>query len=234
MFADIRAITFDLDDTLWPCHAVIAAAEETTHAWLAERAPRLVERYTVDALREHRIAFGRRRPEVAHDLTALRLHALAELLTASGYPADMAQQASDVFRAARNRVTPYADVVPQLERLRRRYTLISVTNGNAQVERTPLRGCFDLCLSAAEVGAAKPDPAIFHAASNHVGVGFDACLHVGDDPLRDVAAARAVGMPTVWVNRASTAWPDDIPPADLAVGDLRELADKLFTDMERL
>lgn len=232
MFADVRAITFDLDDTLWPCHAVIAAAEEATYAWLAERAPRLVERYTQAALREHRIAYGQRRPEIAHDLTALRQHALAELLAGHGYGGDLARQASDVFRAARNRVTPYDDVVPQLERLRRRYTLISVTNGNAQVERTPLRDCFHHSLSAAEVGAAKPDPAIFHAARRHAGVGFDAFLHVGDDPLRDVAAARALGMPTVWVNRVAAAWPNDLPPPDLAVGDLCELADMLMDDVK--
>jgi putative hydrolase of the HAD superfamily len=232
MFADVRAITFDLDDTLWPCHTVIAAAEQATYAWLTERAPRLVERYSTAALREHRIAFGRRRPEIAHDLTALRLHALAELMAGHGYDAELARQASDVFRAARNRVTPYADVVPQLARLRRHYTLISVTNGNAQVEQTPLRDCFDHSLSAAKVGAAKPDPAIFHAARSHAGVGFEAFLHVGDDPLRDVAAARALGMPTAWVNRSAATWPEELARPDLVVGDLCELADMLMKDVD--
>ena len=63
---------------------------------------------------------------------------LAELLQADGYPLTLAEQASDVFRAARNRVTPYAEVVDALALLRERYVLVSVTNGNSQIEHTPL------------------------------------------------------------------------------------------------
>ena len=54
--------------------------------------------------------------------------------------------------------------------LRARYTLVSVTNGNSQIEQTPLHDSFDHSLTAAEVGAAKPDPAIFEVASARTGV----------------------------------------------------------------
>lgn len=228
MFEHVRLITFDLDDTLWPCHPVIRRAEQACYAWLEREAPALTEHFSLESLREHRLALGRTRPDIAHDLTELRRESLRLLLGEVGCGEELAQAASDVFRAARNRVTPYDDVVDGLGRLRMHFTLVSVTNGNSQIEHTPLRASFDHSLTAAEVGAAKPDPAIFHVASRRSGVPLDAFLHVGDDPVRDVEAARAIGLTTVWVNRCGQAWPDDLRPADLEVTEIGTLVDRLI------
>lgn len=226
-FGHVRLITFDLDDTLWPCQPVIQAAEAVCHAWLSREAPRLAARYNPEQLREHRLAMMRRHPEIVHDLTEVRRRALADLLARFGYPEELAQRAVLVFRAARNRVTPYAGVVDALSRLRVGYTLVSVTNGNAEIAHTPLRASFDLSLTAAEVGAARPDPAIFRVASARSGIPLSAFLHVGDDPLRDVRAARGLGLATVWVNRDGRDWPSDLEPANLIVADIGELPDRL-------
>jgi putative hydrolase of the HAD superfamily len=51
------------------------------------------------------------------------------------------------------------------------------------------------------VGVAKPDPGIFHAALDQVGVPAGACVHVGDNLDADVAGARAVGMTPVLIDR---------------------------------
>ena len=228
MFGQVQLICFDLDDTLWPCHEVIRAAEAECYEWLAREAPGLAARYSEEQLREHRIATGRRHPEIAHDLTEVRLRSMMVLLEDEGYQADLAHGASDVFRAARNRVTPYDEVVDGLARLRECYTLVSVTNGNSQIEHTPLHASFDHSLTAAQVGAAKPHPAIFHAASRDSGISLDAFLHVGDDPVRDVQAARDLGLATVWVNRAEIEWPATLQPADLEVNDISALVDRLI------
>ena len=228
MFDRVRLICFDLDDTLWPCLPVIRRAEAECYRWLEERAPRLTARYSEVQLREHRLMTGKGNPHIAHDLTEVRLRSLATLLDEAGYEPGLADRASDVFRAARNRVTPYAEVVGTLGRLRQRFVLVSVTNGNSQIECTPLQGCFDFSLNAAEVGAAKPDPAIFHAASRQSGIPLQQFLHVGDDPLRDVQAARDIGLPTVWVNRAQGEWPAELSPADLEVENIAELAARLL------
>jgi len=228
VFEHVRLICFDLDDTLWPCHPVIHAAELECYGWLEERAPRLTARYSAQDLRTHRLELGLSRPDIAHDLTEVRLRSLALLLEAEGYGSELARQASDVFRAARNRVTPYDEVVDALARLRERYTLVSVTNGNSQIEFTPLHASFDHSLTAAEVGAAKPHPAIFHAASSRSGVPLQAFLHVGDDPLRDVQAARELGLTTVWVNRDAQQWPAELAPADLEIRALSELVERMI------
>lgn len=228
MFEQVRGICFDLDDTLWPCEPVIRAAEQVCFDWLVDQAPDLADRYGIDELRAHRLALGGRRADIAHDLTEVRRQSLIELLAQHGYPVGLADQASDVFRAARNLVTPYDEVIDALAQLRERYVLVSVTNGNSQIEKTPLHASFDVSLTAAEVGVAKPDPRIFEVASEQTGLPLPSFLHVGDDPVRDVQAAREIGLPTVWVNRVSRPWPADVERADVEVTHLDELVEVLL------
>lgn len=71
-----------------------------------------------------------------------------------------------------------------------------------------------------EVGLRKPDPGIFQRTLAEAGCCPDAAVHVGDDPVSDVAGARAAGMRAVHY----------VPPgrpaagaADLVVRDLAEL-----------
>ena len=104
--SDIRLITIDLDDTLWPCKPTIDAAETELYAWLAAHAPRLTERHDQASLREHRRSLMMLRPEVAHDLTAVRLLSLQALLEDAGHVSTLAEEAMDVFLDARNQVQP--------------------------------------------------------------------------------------------------------------------------------
>lgn len=226
----IRLVTLDLDDTLWPCMPVIRRAEQRLFDWLGERAPAITAQHSIESLRAHRLAVARAHDHLAHDLTALRRLSLELLLADHGYVPSLAEAACELFRGERNRVTPFPEVMPVLRRLRGQVTLISVTNGNAQVEHTPLAGLFDHSLCAAEVGAAKPDPALFHAAMDRAGVEPYQSLHVGDDPWLDVAAARALGMQAVWVNRSQAGWPAELgePPLTLdGIAALPELLEDL-------
>lgn len=176
-----------------------------------------------EAMRHHRRELMGRRPEIAHDLTAVRRHSLGELLAAYGYDTALADAAMACFLAHRNRVTPYADVVPALRALGAEYPLVSVTNGNADVACTPLRGLFDFSLTAADVGAQKPDPALFQGALQWSGVAPERALHLGDDPYRDVAAARRLGMTAIWVNRGNAPWPAELEPPTGEMRDFRPL-----------
>ncbi len=228
--AGVRLLTFDLDDTLWPCFPTIQAAEREVHAWFREEAPVLAERYDIEELRRHRMRVARENPDKAHDLTAIRVHSYRQLARRHGLPESVAHQANAIFRRARNQVRPYEEVVEVLKALRGSYVLVAVSNGNAQVDRTPLAGFFDHAFSAEEVGAAKPDPALFHAASEAAGVPLELAAHVGDDPERDVEAARLAGMRTVWVNRGNADWPPGLAPPDLQVPDLHRLRDALWKE----
>lgn len=218
-----RLLTIDLDDTLWPCAPVIQAAEQALYAWLEQVAPRVTERFDREGLRRHRRALMTRRPELAHDLSQVRRVALAEQLAAHGYAPDLADEGLELFQAYRNRVEPYSEVAEVLRDLATRFRLVSVTNGNADVASTPLQGLFHRSLTAAEAGAARPDPALFRLALDWADVGPAECLHIGDDPYLDVEAARRFGLAAVWINRADRDWPEDLAPPVRVVRNLAEL-----------
>ena len=222
-----RLLTIDLDDTLWPCAPVISAAEQALYDWLRVVAPRLADVHDPASLREQRRQLMIGSPGLAHDLTRVRRESLSVLLTGLGYRETLADEAVELFRRHRNRVEPYAEVRTALTRLSKHYLLVSLTNGNAEVDRTPLCGLFHLSLCAADVGAAKPDPAIFRHALEWAGVDARQCLHVGDDPVRDVEAACRFGIDTAWVNRRDSSWPEDIEPPTFEVNGLDELCDIL-------
>ena len=70
-----------------------------------------------------------------------------------------------------------------------------------QLERTGLRPLLDGAVSSAEVGAAKPDPAILVRALEIAGAEPAHAWHVGDDLEADVGAARAAGLRPVLIDR---------------------------------
>ena len=117
-------------------------------------------------------------------------------------------------------------MLPALARLAARYPLVSVSNGNADLERIGLKHFFQCSISARECGVAKPAAPIFHAACERLGLPPQAVLHVGDDPELDVAGAGAAGLRSAWINRSGARWEHAHEP-DLHVSDLTELADLL-------
>ncbi len=76
----------------------------------------------------------------------------------------------------------------------------------------------DTAVDSAVVGAEKPDPRIFEAALSAVGVAPAEALFVGDSLPRDMAGARALGMPHVWIRagEGSACCPEDRVIANLA------------------
>ena len=228
----IRAITLDLDDTVWPITPVMVRAEQVLAEWLRANAPRTAERWPLERMREMRDAVNREHPDLAHDFTRQRLIALERMFEDAGDDVSLAQPAFDAFFAARCEVEHYADSLEALDRLAARVPLAALSNGNADLSRIGLMHVFRFQLGAREHGRAKPDPSIFHAACERLGMPPDEVLHVGDDIEMDVLGAHRAGLRACWINRAgddgvSRDWPrDDLRP-DLEVPSLAALADWL-------
>jgi putative hydrolase of the HAD superfamily len=217
------ALSFDLDDTLWPVAPVIAAAESDLLAWLRARHPLAVKGHSNDSLRAQRAAVAQRHPEHGHDLSFLRHRALKDLFAAAGEDEAHADEALEVFFSARNRVEFYDDARPALERLHPRYRLFAISNGNADLQRCGIAHLFAGHVTARAAGAAKPDARIFARLLAMTGVDAHRVLHIGDDPLADVVGATQAGMQAVWLNRDAREWPRSFAPPVRTIKSLAEI-----------
>ena len=219
----IRAIGLDLDDTLWPIWPAIERAELQLTQWLSVRAP-LASRVMADP--QHRLSLRQQlvhgRPDIAHDMSALRREIIRLALAHGGEDTGLAEPAFEVFFEHRMRVDLYADALPALRFLASRYPVVAISNGNADVVRVGIGEHFAASLSAHQFGVGKPDVRIFHAAAAAAGVSADEVLHIGDDPALDVLGGLDAGMQTVWLNRADHAWKHDRRP-HLSVTNLDQL-----------
>jgi putative hydrolase of the HAD superfamily len=224
----IKAITLDLDDTLWPVAPTIARAEAVLQAWLADHAPDTAQLcLQPEVKRTIRLAVNQRHPDKAHDLTFLRREAIRQSLLQAGDAPDLADAAFEVFFAARQNVTLYDGVSTALARLAARYPLVSLSNGNADVFLTEAAPYFKASVSARSVGVAKPDVRIFHVAAAQLNLPVESILHLGDDVNTDVMGAVNAGMQAAWINTQGHDWPHDAPQP-LTVGHLAELCDHLL------
>ena len=227
MLHPVRAVAFDLDNTLWDVGPVLERAESRLHAWLSEHCPRIPERVSREQMRAARESLARDEPHNAHDFTYLRVAALARHARECGYDEEVALRAFEVFFAARNDVDLFPDVRPALERLRSRYPLATLSNGNADLARIGLTEFFVLSLNARQIGVGKPHPRCFERLAHDLRLAPHDILYVGDDPILDIEAARAAGLKTAWVNRFAQQWPPAITPADIAITDCTQLAESL-------
>jgi 2-haloalkanoic acid dehalogenase type II len=224
---DLRAVAFDLDNTLWDVGPVIVRAEQSLHEWLRKHCPRIAERVSLEEMRAAREQLARSEPHNAHDFTYLRITALAAHARECGYEEEVAERAFEVFFAARNELQPYVDVQPALERLRARYTLASLSNGNADLVLIGLASLFSVSLNARQIGVAKPHLRCFQQLAGDLRLEPRNILYVGDDPFLDVQAARAAGLRTAWMNRDGASWPRNLERADIDIADCTQLADLL-------
>lgn len=219
----VRAVCFDLDNTLWEVWPAIRRAEQAMYDFLATHYPRAVAQTSIETMREIRVQVALEYPQMAHDFSFLRKQALQQQAQAFGYAATMAEEAFEVFQQVRNEVELYADARPVLMQLQRRYRLFSASNGNADLSRIGLAQFFERSVAAREVGALKPDPLVYWKVIEGTSLAPHEVLFVGDDPEHDVDGARRAGMLPVWINRDGMPWPQTLEQPLYSIKSLQEL-----------
>lgn len=226
----ILAVTIDLDDTLWPVMPALERADRDLNDYLRKHYPAVAQTWPIPALRALRAQVAAERIDLAHDFTAQRYITMQRAFDACGVADAPLDVLFEVFAAARNSVELYPDALPALERMRAAWPVVSLTNGNADLERIGLHLHFAHQVSARDVGVAKPDARIFFAAAERLGIPPENILHVGDDPELDIVGARDAGLRTAWINRAGHPWPGALGAApDLDLRDLATLVEWLET-----
>lgn len=228
MAVPVLALTLDLDDTLWPVLPALERADQAVDAWLRQHHPDVASAWPIAAMRELRARVAAERLDLAHDFTTQRQLTLRQAFAACGVDDAPVEALWEIYFAARNSVELYPDSLPALRRITARWPLASLTNGNADLQRVGIHAHFVHHICARDSGVAKPDPRIFLAAAERLGVLPEQILHVGDDPAMDMAGARDAGLRTAWINRDGRPWPDELgAPPELDLRDMTALADWL-------
>jgi FMN hydrolase / 5-amino-6-(5-phospho-D-ribitylamino)uracil phosphatase len=224
--AQIKAISFDGDMTLWDFEKVMRHALRCTLTLLRDRIPcRASAEMTIDRMIEIRNQAALALKGSEAKLEEIRLHAFARTVEAVGGDDPLvAEELNSLYRAHRfEDIELYPDVIPALDTLGLHYVLGLLSNGNGHPERCGLPGRFAFVVFAQDVGVAKPDPAIFLTACDQAGCAPRELLHIGDSLQSDVRGANGAGAVSVWLNRDGAPNTTGIQP-DYEIRSLSEVA----------
>ncbi|MCW0313241.1 5-amino-6-(5-phospho-D-ribitylamino)uracil phosphatase YigB [Pantoea ananatis] len=200
---DIKAITFDLDDTLYDNYPVIRKTTEASHAALQAFHPAL-RAVTPEDVAASRSQLRASEPEIYHDVSEWRRRSVEHVMCQAGLtPSEAAAgatQVMDVFHQWRSQVDMPAETHDTLNALAKKVPLVAISNGNAQPEKLGLAHYFQFSLRAGPDGRAKPWLDMYQLAAQRLNIAPEHILHVGDDLTTDVAGAIRFGMQACWIN----------------------------------
>ena len=229
----VRALFFDLDDTLVDFSSARKRALNDIATDLAQRASRENPKGAIDT----RAAIVRERVERGTSVTqsadthADRIHVWHEVLNALGAPylATPAELVDKHDALTRQHLRLYPDSNAAVRWARNRYELTGIiTNGSSEAQWGEVRAVgldtrVQRVIVAGDVCAYKPDPRIFEAALVNVKIAPIECAFVGNSPDHDVAGACAAGWQTIWLNRDSSSYPPTAPDPSVVIRSLAEL-----------
>lgn len=228
----IKAVCFDLDDTLYDYRG----AMEEWEGYLCCRVSEIVGK----PLRTCRIAYSKTKKSLYRERPADPAvfdfrERISLLLQELGHELDKGFREElyrDFWTRFLRMIRPYPDAIPVLTRIRRagRKTAI-VSNGmrGQQVSKIRALGLgemLDAMVFSEDVGSNKPNPRIFTYALHRLTCRPREAIMVGDICSIDIRGAKQAGMVTCWVRRGAYAnrlprEPLDEP--DFVVGDLTQL-----------
>lgn len=204
----IRAVLFDLDDTLFDhqyCSRAALAGVRSLHPRFEEMDLDAFDRAhstLLEALHLD-VMMGRVDPDLA------RVERFRRLYQSVGVDADdgLASRAAASYRAgflASRRTV--AGAVDLLEAVRPRAGVGIVSNNLLDEQRGKLAHCglapyVDVLVVSEEAGLSKPDPRIFDIALSRLGCRADEAVMVGDSWAADIQGSIAAGVRPVWLNR---------------------------------
>ncbi|MBE4082684.1 HAD-IA family hydrolase [Vibrio parahaemolyticus] len=221
----LKAIFFDMDETLCGTSQADKAAGQKFAAWIQQTYPQIsdpqafLQRYLQGVYKKLNAEF----PQLVAllpDENAFRCGLIQTILAEDGIhiDAEQAQQAQHYFDSARmGAFTFFPGVKEMLTDLRKHYKLVVITNGpifsqHPKLKATQMDEWVDHIIVGGEEPEEKPAASIFQKALNLVDVKPEEALHIGDSLAADIAGANNMGILSVWVNATGASNPTEITP----------------------
>jgi FMN hydrolase / 5-amino-6-(5-phospho-D-ribitylamino)uracil phosphatase len=198
-----KAISFDLDDTLYDNRPIIKKAEHDFLIYLNTTYPELSELDTRQwGLYKHHLL--REFPTLVNDVSLWRLKILERIMTIFGiaeYKAiEYAQIAFAEFLRLRSDFSVPNESLVLLEKLSQKHPVIAITNGNVDAKQIGLHDKFQFILKAGGHFNAKPQADLFIEAAKRLHIEVSDILHIGDHLVSDVFGAQNCNAQAVWLN----------------------------------
>jgi putative hydrolase of the HAD superfamily len=206
----IEAILFDMGGTLRTTNMRKREVDkEKIHEMIALLVMDIDEAALIELLHEHARAYRDWARETLLELNEVELWTRWMLPDwPSGQVSQYALQLSQLWRDAtvKHVIFPETkEVISALFRRGYRLGLVSNTTSSDEIPRIlqelGIAGCFDTVVLSCIVGIRKPDPAILLLAVGQMGVRPEFCAYIGDQPHRDVTAARKAGFSSAIILR---------------------------------
>jgi HAD superfamily hydrolase (TIGR01549 family) len=203
MSTQIETILFDMGGTLRTTNMRKREADqEKIHEMIVLLDMEMDEDEFIELLQEHARAYRDWAKKTLLELNEVELWTRWML---PDWPSDQirqhALQLNQLWRAAtvKHEIFPETkEVISTLFRRGYRLGLVSNTTSSDEVPRIlkelGISGLFETVVLSCVVGIRKPDPAILLMAAGRMGVSPEGCAYIGDQPRRDVAAARKAGF----------------------------------------
>ncbi len=221
----LKAIFFDMDETLCGTSQADKAAGQKFAAWIQQTYPQVsdpqafLQRYLQGVYKKLNAEF----PQLVAllpDENAFRCGLIQTMLAENGIhiDAEQAQQAQHYFDSARmGAFTFFPGVKEMLTDLRKHYKLVVITNGpifsqHPKLKATQMDEWVDHIIVGGEEPEEKPAASIFQKALNLVDIKPEEALHIGDSLAADIAGANNMGILSVWVNATGASNPTEITP----------------------
>ncbi|MGB3725750.1 MAG: HAD-IA family hydrolase [Glaciecola sp.] len=203
---EIRALTFDLDDTLYDNMPYIYAAEASLRHYVKTHFP-IAASISPEQWKICRQHVLRLQPELVNDIGTLRKKVLHQGFTQAGMKVPDLAQAVDAcfshFYYKRSDFSVSPAVVTVLKELSEKVPLAAITNGNVNCKQIGIADYFSHIIHACPKYPLKPNVAMFRHISKALNIPPKHILHVGDDLEKDVKGAILAGYQSAWfaVNR---------------------------------
>ena len=230
---DAQAFFFDLDDTLVDFGKARREGLKALAGELAARIPNhsASQMHETSArIVEDRTRRGRGMPQTG-ELRNIRIRIWTEVLAFIGAPdlADPEQLVDDHDKLTRRHLELYPDADAAIRWAAERFQVTGIiTNGPSDVQWGEVRAVgleerVDRVIVAGDVGAFKPDPRIFEAALEGLGIPPQSAVFIGNSADHDVAGALQAGWSAIWLNRDGATYPPSLPPPTATATTLDQL-----------
>ncbi|OCL21500.1 5-amino-6-(5-phospho-D-ribitylamino)uracil phosphatase YigB [Gilliamella sp. wkB171] len=198
----IKAITFDLDDTLYDNSTIVEKSEQEMIKTL-HICPQLQD-VTLADFHFEKNAVLLANPKIYHDVIIWRIETIKSLCIKAKIATDKIAQIVDdamtTFNFWRHTMHVPQSTHTLLALLATKFPLAVITNGNVDINKIGLGNYFQFSLRGGANGRSKPFPEIFNLAADKLALPVGNILHVGDNLMTDVNGAINNGFLGCWLN----------------------------------